>query len=201
AELIAEGASPDDQAVFARINMNRGANPTDPIRALPGDPLAVFDVTTVDNAETGDLFGYEFAVQHMFGDTGWGLQANMTVVNGNVDADRDLVGKQFALPGLSDSANLSVFYENDIVSARIAYNWRDEFLSGFDSEQSPVFTEEYAPIDLNVTWYATDNLDVFFEAINITEEVQRTFIRYEEQFQRGNEYGSRFNIGARYSFD
>ncbi|MGI9238504.1 MAG: TonB-dependent receptor, partial [Woeseiaceae bacterium] len=154
AELIAEGASPDDQAVFARINLNRGANPTDPIRALPGDPLAVFDVTTVDNAETGDLFGYEFAVQHMFGDTGWGLQANMTIVNGNVDADRDVVGKQFALPGLSDSANLSVFYENDIVSARIAYNWRDEFLSGFDSEQSPVFTEEYAPIDLNVTWFA-----------------------------------------------
>jgi len=201
AQLITEGISPDDQAVFARINENRGAGAADPIDAMPGDPLVIFDVNTTQNAEVGNLFGYEFAVQHMFGDTGWGIQGNLTIVNGDVDADRNVINQQFALPGLSDSANLSVFYENDIVSARLAYNWRDEFLSGFDSSSSPVFTEEYAPIDLNVTWFATDNLDVFFEAINITEEVQRSYIRYEEQFQRGNEYGSRFNIGARYNFD
>ena len=201
AELEAEGAAVTDQAVFQRINENRGVPITDPIRAAAGDPLAVFDVTTTENAEVGNLFGWELAVQHMFGDTGWGVQANMTFVSGDVDADRDAINQQFALPGLSDSANLSVFYENDIVSARIAYNWRDEFLTGFDEFSAPVFTEEYAPIDLNVTWYASDNLDVFFEAINITEEVQRSFIRYPEQFQRGNQYGSRFNVGARYNFN
>ena len=200
-DLIADGIDVNDQNVFARINENRGTPITDPVRASSSDPLAVFDVTTTENAKVGNLFGYEFAVQHMFGDTGWGVQANLTIVNGDVDADRDVVGQEFALPGLSDSANLSVFYENDIVSARLAYNWRDEFLTGFDAFGSPVFTEEYAPLDLNVTWYATDNLDVFFEAINITEEVQRSFVRYEEQFLRGNEYGARFNIGARYNFD
>ena len=201
ADIIAEGGSPTDQAVFARINTNRGTPITDPVFGAPGDPLAVFDISAVENEQVGNLFGYEFAVQHMFGDTGWGVSANLTIVNGDVDADRDVVGTQFALPGLSDSANLSVFYENDMISGRIAYNWRDEFLTGFDSQQSPVFTEEYAPVDLNLTWFATDNLDVFFEAINITEEVQRTFIRYPEQFQRGNDYGARYNIGARYSFD
>ena len=202
AELVGEGTSPDDQAVFARINLNRGANPTDPIRVVGGAaPEAIFDISTTANAETGNLFGYEFAIQHMFGYSGFGVQANLTIVNGDVDADRDIVGRQFALPGLSDSANLSVFYENDFISARIAYNWRDEFLTGFDNDQSPVFVEEYAPIDLNVTWYASDNLAVFFEAINITEEVQRVYVRYPEQFLRGNEYGARYNIGARYNFD
>jgi hypothetical protein len=129
------------------------------------------------------------------------VQANLTIVNGDVDADRDVINQQFALPGLSDSANLSVFYENEIVSARLAYNWRDEFLTGFDQFGSPVFTEEYAPLDANITWYARENLAVFFEAINITEEVQRTYVRYPEQFLRGNEYGARFNIGARYNFE
>ncbi len=200
AELEAEGTPTTDQNVFARINQNLGNAPTDPIFARPDDPLAVFDVTTTENAEVGNLFGWEFAIQHMFSDTGWGVQANLTIVNGDVDANRDVVGQEFALPGLSDSANLSVFYENDIVSARLAYNWRDEFLSGFDSFGSPVFTEEYAPLDLNVTWYASDQLAVFFEAINITEEVQRVYVRYPEQFLRGNEYGARFNIGARYDF-
>ena len=118
-----------------------------------------------------------------------------------VDADRDVIGQEFALPGLSDSANLAVFYENDKVSARLAYNWRDEFLSGFDRFGSPVFTEEYAPLDANVTWFATEQLALFFEAINITEEVQRIYVRYPEQFIRGNQYGARFNIGARYNFE
>lgn len=199
-QLIDEGISPDDQAVFRRINENLGVDPTTPIRAQPGDPLAVFDVTTTENAEIGTLFGWELAVQHLFGDSGWGVQANATFVHGDVDADREVVDQSFALPGLSDSANLSVFYENDWLSARVAYNWRDEFLSGFDQFGAPVFTEAYQPIDLNVTWYATDQLAVFFEAINITKETQRVYVRYPEQFLRGNEYGARFNIGARYTF-
>ena len=201
ADLVTAGINPDDQAVFERININLGLPITTAVRAEPGDPLAVFDITTTDNAEVGTLFGWELAVQHMFADTGFGVQANYTIVNGDVDADRDVINEQFALPGMSDSANLTVFYENDIFSARLAYNWRDEFLSGFDQYGAPVFTEEYAPLDLNVTWFATDNMAVFFEAINITEEVQRIYVRYPEQFLRGNEYGARFNIGARYNFD
>lgn len=190
-----------DQDVFNRINVNRGLPTTTAIAGLPGDPLAVFDLTTTANAETADLFGWELAFQHFFGDTGWGVQANYTIVNGNVDPDRDIIGTEFALDGLSDSGNLSVFYENDIISARLAYNWRDEYFAGFDGDGGPTFVEEYAPLDANVSWYATDQLTVFFEAINITDEVVRTYGRYPEMFLRGNEYGSRYNIGARYNFD
>jgi iron complex outermembrane recepter protein len=200
AQLIAEGISPDDQAVFARINENRGAPLGTFVRAEPGDPLAVFDVTTTTNAEKGNIDGWELAIQHMFGASGFGVQANATFVSGDVDADRDVVNQSFALPGLSDSANLSVFYENDLISARLAYNWRDEFLSGFDQFGAPVFIEDYEQFDLNVTWYATENLAVLFEGINITEEVQRVYVRYPEQFVRGNQYGARYNIGLRYRF-
>ena len=136
----------------------------------------------------------------MFGDTGFGVQANATIVNGDVDADRNVIEQSFALPGLSDSANLTVFYENSWLSTRLAYNWRDEFLSGFDQYGSPNFTEAYSQLDFNATWYATDKLAVFFEAINLTEEVQRTYVRYQEQLIRANQYGSRFNLGVRYDF-
>lgn len=198
--LADDGLQADDQAVFRRINELRGTPVTDPIRPEPGDPLVVFDVTTTENEEVGNLFGWELAVQHMFGDTGFGVQANYTSVSGDVDADRDVINQSFALPGLSDTANVAVFYENDQFSARLAWNWRDEFLTGFDGNGSPVFTEAYAPLDANVSWFATDNLTVFFEAINITEETTRTYVRYEEQFLSGDQFGSRFNIGARYDF-
>ncbi|MFT5140233.1 MAG: TonB-dependent receptor [Lysobacterales bacterium] len=200
AQLEAEGIVATDSALFTRINENLGVDPTTAIRPVAGDPLAVFDITSTTNAQEANIFGWEFAVQHLFGDSGWGLVANATVVNGDVDANRDVVDLQFALPGLSDSANLSVFYENDRLSARVAYNWRDEFLSGFDQHSSPIFNEEYSQIDANFSWLASDNLTLFVEALNITEEVQRVFVRYSDQFLRGNQYGARYNIGARYSF-
>ena len=199
-QLAAEGIPISSAAIFQRINENIGAPIATPVRAEPGDPIVVWDITRSSNEKVGNLWGWEFQVQHLF-DNGFGVQANATIVNGDVGANRDITDLQFALPGLSDSANLMVFYENDIVSARLAYNWRDEFLSAFDADDAPIYNEKYEQWDANVTWYATDNLDVFFEALNITEETQRVYVRYSEQFLRGNQYGARFNIGARYSFD
>ncbi|MFT7287463.1 MAG: TonB-dependent receptor [Halieaceae bacterium] len=199
-ELAAEGIEATNTAVFQRINLNQGVDLTTPIRAEAGDPPVVFDVSTTENGEEGNLRGWEFAVQHMFGESGFGVLFNATLVGGDVDADRDAVGGQFALEGLSDSANFSAFYENNRLSARIAYNWRDEFLSGFDAASSPVFAEEYQQIDGNVTYYFNDKLAFFVEALNITEEVQRSFVRYDNQFLRGNQYGARYNLGARYTF-
>jgi TonB-dependent receptor len=200
-QLLNEGIPATNANVFARINENLGVAPTTPVRAEPGDPPVVWDVTTTDNAETGKLYGLELAVQHFFGDSGFGIQANATLVDGDVTVDRDVVGVQFALPGLSDSANLIGIFENEWISARLAYNWRDEFLAGFDAESSPVFVEEYGQFDLNVTWFATERLNVFLEGLNITEETQRSYVRYPEQFLSGNQYGSRWNLGATYRFN
>ena len=199
-QLTAEGIQATNANIFARINENIGAPATTAVRAEAGDPAVVWDVTTTENQEIGKLNGWEFQIQHLFGGTGFGLQANLTKVNGDVDADRDVIGRQFALPGLSDSANLIGFYENDRFSARVAYNWRDEFLSGFDQASAPVFTAKYEQIDVNFTWFASDNLTVFAEGLNITEQTQRSFVRYPDQFLRGSQFGARYNIGARYSF-
>lgn len=199
-QLQDEGTPVTNANIFARINENLGVPATTAVRAEAGDPAVVWDVTTTENLEIGKLDGWEFQIQHLFGDTGFGLQANLTTVSGDVSADRDVIGEQFALPGLSDSANLIGFYENERFSLRLAYNWRDEFLSGFDQFSAPVFTAKYKQLDANLSWFASENLTVFAEALNITEETQRVFVRYSDQFLRGNQYGARYNIGARYSF-
>jgi TonB-dependent receptor len=199
-QLTDEGLVPENEAVFARINENIGAPLGTPVRAEPGDPPVEWSVTQTTNARVGNLWGWEFQVQHMW-DMGFGIQANLTTVSGDVDADRDVFGEQFALPGLSDSANLVAFYENDWIGARVAWNWRDEYLLTFDRFQAPVYFEEYQQVDINVTWYATERLDVFFEALNVTQETIRQYVRYEEQYDFGAQYGARYNIGARYTFD
>ena len=199
-QLAAEGIPLTNQNIFQRINENLGLPPTTPVRAEPGDPMIIWDVSTFDNAEQGKVWGWELQLQHMFGDTGFGVQANATFVNGDVKVDRNAVDRQFALPGLSNSYNLIGFYENAHFSTRVAWNWRDEFLAGFDQFDSPVIVEDYGQLDINVTWHATQNLSVFLEGLNVTKETQRVYVRYPEQLLRGNQYGARYNLGARWRF-
>src|SRR5690606_3189104 len=93
------------------------------------DPETVFRTATPNNGREAKIHGAEFAVQHFFGDTGFGIQANYTIVRGDVGFDNlgDPSVSQFYLGGLSDTANLVGMYENDRFQARIAYNWRDKY--------------------------------------------------------------------------
>lgn len=199
-DLLAEGVQPTDQAIHDKINENRGETDGTAIAGDNTDPLASFFVSRDNNVETANIWGWELAAQHMFADSGFGVAANATFVFGDVAADRDATGYQFALPGLSDSANISAIYDLDGLSARVSYNWRDEFLTGFDQHSSPVFTESYGQWDINVNYAVNPQLTVFIEALNITDETQRTYVRYSEQLLRANQYGARYNLGFRYSF-
>jgi outer membrane receptor protein involved in Fe transport len=115
----------------------------------------------------------------------------------------DLTGEgQTPLLGLSDSANFVGFYDKDGLQFRIAYNWRDDFLNA-DRDAigpAPVYTEEYGQWDINASYEFNDNLTVFAEGINITDETTRTFGRHELMTYVYQQTGPRYNIGLRYKF-
>lgn len=83
------------------------------------DPLFEFEVTGPINNREGKIHGFEIAAQHFFGDSGFGVQANYTIVEGDVEIDvgADPSVDQFALVGLSDTANVTLIYENYGLSA------------------------------------------------------------------------------------
>ena len=200
-DIDAAGGDPNDEAlIFAQININEGNPAGTPIVQSDEDPLISWQISTDANLEDAELYGWELAVQHMFGDSGFGVSANYTTVSGDINVDRSAVGFQFVLTGLSDSANIVGFYENDRWQARVAYNWRDEFLNGTRND-SPHYTEEFGQWDLRVNWLATDNLNVFVEGINVTNESQRIYNRYPIQFTDANQFEARWAVGARYAFD
>jgi TonB-dependent receptor len=167
------------------------------------DPAAVFNITVPANQRSAELDGWEFAIQHMFGDSGFGTSANFTIVDSNLAYDNFSLGEQFAIEGLSDSANLIAFYEKERWQARVAYNWRDDFLSGRFTAQgpNPAYTEAYGQWDINVSYQPTDNLTVFAEGINVTDEIQRIHGRAKNEVLFATQSGPRYLIGARYSFE
>lgn len=171
----------------------------------PDDPLMIFRTSTPVNNREAQIYGAEMAIQHFFGDTGFGFQANYTVVQGDVDFDilADPSEPQFALLGLSDTANLVAIYENYDFQARLAWNWRDSYLNETNKGNSlnPVFVDEYHQLDLSLTYLVNDDLAVSFEGLNITEENIRHYGRTESQLWYLQDLGARYQIGARYTFD
>lgn len=173
------------------------------IAGLPGDPVATFDITVPSNQRSASLDGWEFNIQHLFGDTGFGVSANYTLVDSGLTYDNYNRKDQFALLGLSDAANLVAFYENEKFQVRAAYNWRDEFLaSTFDGSGSPnpVYTEAYGQLDFNASYNWDENLTLMLEAINLTDEIYRQHGRTDHQLIMVQQTGPRYMIGARYKF-
>ncbi len=171
--------------------------------ANSSDPEIQFEVTVPSNLEDAEVNGWELAVQHLFGDSGFGGQFNVTMVNGSVEYDIYSFEQTVALTGLSDSANLVAFYDKNGFQARIAYNWRDEFLlktNQFHSAGEPIFTEAYGQLDLSMSYEINEMLTVTFDGLNILEETAHRHGRFDNQFLAAEDFGSRYSIGLRAKF-
>jgi TonB-dependent receptor len=175
------------------------------VTANATDPNWEINVTRPLNIEEASIRGLEIAGQHFFGDTGFGIAASYTLVDGDIgfDVGADPSEDQFALVGLSDTANVTLIYENYGFSARVAYNWRDSFLSNAnvgDAFNNPTFTEAFSTIDANISYDLTDNIVISFEAINITGENNRDYNRAINQVWFARENAPRYALGVRYKF-
>ena len=164
----------------------------------------VYNVTRPQNGEQASVTGYEIALTHVF-ENGFGFTANATVVDSDVSLGADTT-QTFALEGLGDSQNIIVFYEADNWQARIAYNNREGFLRYVDnaaaggSTGEPVNTETFSQWDISASYDVNENISVFFEGINITEEELVQTGRFANQTFNIEDNGSRYAIGVRAKF-
>jgi TonB-dependent receptor len=174
------------------------------VTADDNDPLFTFSVNTPINNRDAKIHGFEFAGQYFLGNTGFGVAGSYTLVRGDVGIDvaADPSVDQFALVGLSDTANATLMYDKYGFSARIAYNWRGKFLSQLnrDTYHNPVYTAPYGQLDLSLNYDISPHMSVSFEGINLTEEGVQTYGREKSNTFYMAEGSARYLIGARYKF-
>jgi TonB-dependent receptor len=164
------------------------------------------------NGESTKIDGVEIAVQHMFSSLpapfdGLGVIANMTFVDSE-SSEKD-VEEKLPLIGLGDSQNLILFYEKGPVQFRIAYNNRDRFLQSKPYSSTYLYSswnidghyvDDYAQVDISGSYDINDNLTVFFEGINITNELYIKNAEFDNQTLTVTETGPRYAVGIRSSF-
>ena len=175
------------------------------IQGVPGqDPAAVFNLSTPTAQNDVEIDGWEFAFQHIFGDTGFGFSANYTMVDSDVAYDNLSFDDQFAILGLSDSANIVGFYDKNGWIARLAWNWRDEFLAntnpGGIGQPNPTYTEEYQQLDGIVSYEFENGITLFAEAFNLTDEYSRAVGRNSDMARYVTQTGRRYGIGVRWTY-
>ena len=166
-----------------------------------------YNVRRPRNGETAKVKGLEVSWQHSFDSLpapfdGLGIQANLTFVDSAATLDTGNTSTTFALEGLGDSQNLVVFYEKDRIQFRVAYNNRDGFMQTLANGTGgdPIFVEAYHQIDLSGSYDLTDDISVFFEGTNITNQDTRKHGRFENQMLSVSDNGARYAVGIRAKF-
>lgn len=157
------------------------------------------------NNGDGKVKGFELAYQQFYDFlpgifSGLGLQANYTYVdqtaipNSTADINRANGQQDFAdafspsgLENLSKhTVNVVGLYENDKVEARLAYNWRSDFLlTTLDViSRLPIYNESTGQLDASFKYQFTDNFQLGIQGVNLLSEVTETTSQINPQGDR-----------------
>lgn len=174
-----------------------------PIRAIGVEldgsqgPIPVDFIVQPDNLGIAQITGLELGLQQAF-DSGFGYIANLSLTDSS--AEYEATGKDIDFTGVSTvSYNITGFYENGPIQARVAYNYRNEYLVepnaiGFGGE---LFNDAYSQLDASVSYDISENVTLFLNAINLTDEDQDV---YSLLPNIGKRYLSTSHVGPRVSF-
>lgn len=175
----------------------------------PGDPTPVFFIAQPqNNPATVAIEGIEVGITQNFTFLpspldGFGVQANYTYAkSGNTGLTNAITGQVLPYTGLSkNSYNLTAFFEKFGLSARLSYNWRDDYLrveigqGGF-----PNFRNAYGQLDGSISYDLTPNLSLFVDAVNITNQTLRGYAGYKDLVSEYDTTGRFLFFGARAKF-
>jgi TonB-dependent receptor len=142
-----------------------------------------FLVTEPVNLNSAKVRGAEVTVNYQFTDiprflNGFGVALNYTYVHSSASANPDIIATtgQFAIPGMGNSYNASLYYQKHRVQARLAWNWRGHYLSSVANFAGfPETTTPYGQLDLSASYALTKHTSVFVQGTNLTNERIHTY--------------------------
>jgi TonB-dependent receptor len=141
-------------------------------------------IRTSKNLSPATIKGYEVGFQTFFTALpspfdGFGLQANYTYVDSSTPTTVSGVGTPVDAPltNLSKTSyNLIAMYEKGPFSARVAYNYRSSFVTGFAYYVNTGLLnqelEGYADLDASVNYSLTKNVQIAVQGVNLTNTLR-----------------------------
>jgi iron complex outermembrane receptor protein len=177
-------------------------------------PAATWNFSTPINTPGGDLTGFEVSFQQPFSFlpgplANTGIIANYTSVKSSIDYYATVAGVTTKvatndLTGLSRKAyNLTLYYEDDKVSARVSASHRDKYLTRVPGQEAGMVydgTNETMNVDASFTYTWNDHLKFTFEGVNLTDEFQDQFNGAQDLMNFYHHTGREYLLGVRYTY-
>jgi TonB-dependent receptor len=161
---------------------------TDTVTYTNGGQTFDFVRTGFKNGDEGTVDGFELAYQQFYDFlpgplSGLGLQANFTFIesDGGRNTSQNILdptqnaasNASLPLEGMSrTSYNVALMYEKFGISARLAYNWREEYLltTSAANINAPVWASDFGQLDGSVFYTVNPKIKIGLQATNILNE-------------------------------
>lgn len=164
-------------------------------------------ITRPRNANPATIRGVEVGYSQFFDFLpeawrGFGVQANFTYLDS--ETPNATLGINTPLPNLSrTSYNVIGMYETKKLSVRVAYNWRDKFLSGqaniANVGRIPFYTKAYGWLDASVNYRFNERFSVGVEGTNLLKTERASYYGVENRPQNFFVNDRQFALTATYS--
>jgi len=177
-------------------------------------PTGQYRITTTVNAEQGTAKGVEIAAQTFFDFLpgplkNFGASGSFTYVKTELPLmlnGQRVVSRQ---PFQSNiSWNLAAMYENDLVSARLVYTYRSDFVL-FGTSANPIdgrYVKGYGLLDASVNFNVRKDLTLSLTASNITNQAANRYVGEPDNgydsgiLRQGYLNGRIYSVSLRYRF-
>jgi iron complex outermembrane receptor protein len=143
---------------------------------------------------------------------GFGVQTNASYAETRVEDGRPMNGAS------KIAGNAGVYWENDVFSARLVYNYRGEYVSsttapaptansqgmstigGVLMPSAPTIAAPVSNVAFTANYNVTPELQIAFSATNLTNPVRATYRYSEAEQQKVDASGRQYYLEARYKF-
>ncbi|SMF24821.1 TonB-dependent receptor [Alteromonadaceae bacterium Bs31] len=177
-------------------------------------------LTSKMNGGEGEMQGFEVNYQQFFDMlpgplSGLGTQINYSYIDAkgvpNTDAGTDGIdaetnSEEIGLEGQSDhTANLILMYQKYGLDARIAYNWRSEYLlTSYDViSRMPVYVDDAGYLDASIFYNITDNFKIGLQGVNLSNTQTKTYQLVDDELKLGRSWfinDRRYSLVVRANF-
>ncbi|QJR80762.1 TonB-dependent receptor [Alteromonas pelagimontana] len=185
---------------------------------IPQD-LYLNEINITINGDKAKVYGVELSYNQYF-ENGFFLQSNATLLDSEATLDSSIRQGKVALPDQADTTfNLVIGWESETFSARLIGNIRSDVLEQIgscpasadlsDPQGCKIWGDQYQAdvksLDFKAQYDVTDMIQVYFDAINLTEEADLRYFQ-GNAMSGGNilyqkeEYGRSYQLGMNIKF-
>jgi iron complex outermembrane receptor protein len=164
---------------------------------FPNGAPVDYDLTVPINSE-GRVKGYELSYQQAIGEN-FGVAANYTYADGKQTSDLPASGDDRMVGTSKDTYNLSAFFENSKINARVTYTYRSAFFSGLD-RNSAFSQDAIDSVAASLGYTINDNISLSLDGQNLNNATLKYFSANRDQPRAFYKNGAQYYLTVRVKF-